>query len=136
MFPVPTVPARATGGVSSATDSHAATNSTAPTYAAMASKKTITTPRLAPVALANRSLTYVENMPAIILTSIEEEQLHKQRENMLIMKFLAGMPNLYEIRSHIHTEWNLEKPLTVRTIIQRHIALHMASPSDTKRALA
>lgn len=86
--------------------------------------------------MANRPISYVDTMPAIILTQIEEDQLRKQRENTLIMKFSSGMPNLYEIRSHIHTEWNLERPPAVGVIDQRHVTLHMASPADTKRALA
>lgn len=54
----------------------------------------------------------------------------------MIMKFSAGMPNMYEIRSHIHAEWNLERPPAVGIIDQRHVTLHMASPADTKKALA
>lgn len=112
-----------------------ATAGNSTTYAAMAAK-VFTTPTLATVPLANRPISYVANMPAVILTSVEEDELRKQRENTLIMKFSAGMPNLYEIRSHIHSEWNLERPPAVGVIDKRHITLHMASSSDTKRALA
>lgn len=68
----------------------------------------------------------------VILTSIKEEQLRKQRENTLIMKFSAGHPHLYDARSCIHSEWNLEHPPTVGIIDQRHVTIHMASASVTK----
>lgn len=123
----------ATGGAPPA--SNTTTNSTAPSYA-MVTKSICTSPTLAPVPLAHRPLSYVDNIPAIILTSIEEDQLRKQRENTLIMKFSVGMPNLYEIRSHIYSEWNLEQTPAVGVMDQRHVTLHMASPTDTKRALA
>lgn len=127
----PTAQVPATSGASPANASH----STSQSYAAVVTKA-YTTPSLTPVPLANRPITYVANMPAIILTSVEEDQLRKQRENTLIMKFSAGMPNLYEIRSHIHSEWNLERSPAVGIIDKRHITLHMASSMDTKRALA
>lgn len=115
------------------------TNPTAPhstTHASVVSKSANMTPTLNPVPLANRPISYVASMPAIILTHIEEDQLRKQRENTLIMKFSAGMPNMYEIRSHIHAEWNIERSPAVGVIDQRHVTLHMASSADTKRALA
>lgn len=131
-----TAPAPATSGASPANVTYTAPNSTNPSYASVVSKSAYTTPTLNPVPLANRPISYVDNMPAIILAQTEEEQLRKQRENTLIMKFSAGMPNMYEIRSHIHAEWNLERDPVVGVIDQRHVTLHMASPADTKRALA
>lgn len=121
----------ATGGAPPANIS-----STPSSYAAAVTKSMVVTPRLAPVPLASRPITYVNNMPALILTSFEEDELRKQRENTLIMKFSAGMPNMYEIRCHIHSEWGLDQPPAVGVIDKRHITLHMASPADTKRALA
>lgn len=136
MSPSPTAQAPVTGGVSPANPDIAVPNSTALSYSAVVSKHAIMTPRLAPVPLANRPISYADNILAIILTSIDEDQLRKQRENTLIMKFFAGKRNLYAIRSHIHLEWNLEKPPAVGLIDQRHVTIFMASPSDTKRALA
>lgn len=89
-----------------------------------------------PVALAHRPMTYVENMPAIIFTPIEEDQLCRQRENTLIMKFSAGKPRLEEIRAHIAATWGLEKPPAVGYLDPRHVTINMASPEDTKQALA
>lgn len=129
-----TAPAPATGGAPPA-NMNTKSNSTGPSYA-MVTKSACTTPTLISVPLANRPISYVEGIPAIILTSIEEDQLRKQRENTLIMKFSAGMPNLYEIRSHIHSEWNLERAPAVGILDQRHVTLHMASTMDTNRALA
>lgn len=47
------------------------------------------TPRLSPVPITHRPLTYDENIPALLFMPIEVDQLNKQRENTLIMKFLA-----------------------------------------------
>lgn len=52
------------------------------------------------------------------------------------MNFSAGKPNMYEIRCHITSEWQLEVQPAVGIIDPRHIMLHMASAADTKRALA
>lgn len=49
-------------------------------------------PRLLPIPLSKRHLSYVDNVAAIIFTPIEVEQLNKQRENTLIMKFSSGRP--------------------------------------------
>lgn len=88
----------------------------APTYCAVAARTPYITPRLKPVPLGSRPSTNVDNVPAILLTQAEEDQLRKQRENTLIMKFSAGHPALYEIRSHIHSEWKLDSPPAVKTI--------------------
>lgn len=53
------------------------------TYAAAASTKPRIGPRLNPVQLIHRPPTYVDNIPGVLLTAIEEEQLCKQRENTL-----------------------------------------------------
>lgn len=75
---------------------------------------------------SQRPVTYVDNTsPALILTPMEEDQLCKQRENTLTMKFSAARPNLYVIRSHIRSEDHT-----------RHITLHLSSPADTTRPLA
>lgn len=52
------------------------------------------------------------------------------------MKFSAGHPTLYDIRSHIHSEWKLDTPPAVGAIDQRHVTNYMGSSFDTKRALA
>lgn len=59
----------------------------APTYCAVAARTPYITPRLKPVPLGSRPSTNVDNVPAILLTQAEEDQLRKQRENTLIMKF-------------------------------------------------
>lgn len=61
------------------------------TYAA-AIKAKRAVPRLKPVDLVHRPLTYVDKIPALVFTSIEEDQLCRQRENTLIMKFSTGKP--------------------------------------------
>lgn len=140
MQPVSTEPA--TGGspvatTSPSTDPSMVTSGT--TYASIVTKGNTTahpSPRLCPVHLANRPSTFVGKIPAIILTSVEEEQLRKQRENTLIVKLSAGHPNLYEIRCYIALEWKLEMQPAVGEIDPRHITLHMASPADAKRALS
>lgn len=106
------------------------------TYSAVAAKTPYLTPRLKPVPLGSRPATHVDNTPAILLTQAEEEQLRKQRENTLIMKFAAGHPTLYDIRSLIHSEWKLEYPPAVGVLDKHHITIHLGSSSDTKRALA
>lgn len=79
---------------------------------------------------------FVDNIPDVLFTSLEEDQLCKQRENTLIMKFSAGRPRLFEIRDHIAAEWQLETPLAVGVLDGRHVTLHMGSAADTKHALA
>lgn len=128
-MPPPSVAAPMRDGPSSATPA-------ALSYCAVASKPSLTTPRLVHVPLVYRPAAYVDNTPALLLTPMEEELLRKQRENTLIMKFTSQHPNLYEIRSHIHTEWNLESPPAVGELDVRHVTIHMASTTDTKRALA
>lgn len=88
-------------------------------YASAAAKPKIG-PRLAPIPLVHRSLTYTDNVPGILLTPVEEEQLCKQRENTLIMKFSAGIPCLPKIRDHIASEWQLEIPPAVGYLDPRH----------------
>lgn len=105
------------------------------TYAA-ATQNIRTVPRLTHVAFAHRPTTYIDKIPAIILTPIEENQLCRQRDNTLIMKFSSGKPRLEEIRSHIESTWDLEKPPAVGYLDPRHVTLNMASPKDTKKALA
>lgn len=52
------------------------------------------------------------------------------------MKFAAGKPNLYEVRCHIASEWQLENKPAVGIIDARQVTLHMSSTADTKRVLA
>lgn len=52
------------------------------------------------------------------------------------MKFSAGKPRLEEIRAHIASTWDLEKPPAVGYLDPRHVTLNMASQADTKRALS
>lgn len=91
---------------------------------------------LKPVVLANHPPAFVDNIPAILLTSLEDEQLCKRRENTLIMKFFAGRPKLFQIRDPTAAEWQLETPPTVGVLDVRHVTLHMESAADTNRALA
>lgn len=86
--------------------------------------------------LVHHSPTYVDNVPGILLTQVEEEQLCKQHENTLIMKFSAGIPRLSVIRDHIAAEWHLETPPAVGYLDPRHVTIHMGSTTDTNRALA
>lgn len=72
----------------------------------------------------------------MLFTPVEVEQLNKQRDNTLIMKFSAGRPKLYEIRAHIAAEWQLSSPPAVGLIDPRHVTLHMASAADTQKALS
>lgn len=101
-------------------------------YAA-ATKQFLSTPRLTPVPLAYRPISYVEDIPAILFNPVEETQLCRQRENTLIMKFSAGKPRLAVIREHIAAHWNLEMQPAVGYLNPRHVTLHMASIADTKR---
>lgn len=103
--------------------------------AVTAGKPAIKSPRLAPVPIANRPLSYIDNVPALIFTPIEVEQLNKQRENTLIMKFSLGRPQLPEVRAHIAAEWNLETPPAVGYMDGRHVTVHMGSLADTIKAL-
>lgn len=89
-----------------------------------------------PVPLTNRPLSYVDNIPALLFTPLEVEQLNKQRENTLIMKFSAGRPSLQDIRSHIAAEWQLASPPAVGLLDPRHVTIHMGSFADTTRALS
>lgn len=105
MLLTPTAPA--TGGSPASTTMPTTKSATAaPPYSAVVSKTATMYPQLTPVLLANQPSTFVDNIPAILFTNAEEEQLRKQRENTLIMKFA------------------------------RHVTLHMSSTADTKRALA
>lgn len=106
-----------------------------PTYAA-AAKAPCPTPRLTPITLTPRPLSYVDSMPAVILAQLEEDQLCKQRENTLIMKFSSGRPKLWEIHAHIADTWNFDTQPAVGFLDLRHVTLHMGSAADTKRALA
>lgn len=114
----------------------ATTTSPPLSYSAVAAKAPMVFPRLHPVPLASRPPTFVDNIPAILFTNVEEEQLRRQRENTLILKFSAGKPSPYEIRCHIASEWNLDIQPAVGILDPRHITLHMGSAADTKRALA
>lgn len=113
----------------------AATRSSPSTYAAAVIKPT-PTPRLTPVPLANRPISYLENMSAIILTQLEEEQLCKQWDNTIIMKFSTGRPKLPKIRAHIAQHWNLDSPPAVGFLDLCHATLHMGSVMDKKQVLA
>lgn len=108
----------------------------APSYSSVVTRKSYIISKLSPVSLGSRPATQIYNIPAILLTYSEGEQLRKQRENTLIMKFSAGHPSLNDIRSHIHSDCNFDTPPAVGIIDQRHVTIHMGSPSDTKRALA
>lgn len=62
------------GGTSLATPGSAATTpSTAHSYSVVVSKTAFTSPRVNPVPLANQLVTYVDNIPVIILTLVEED---------------------------------------------------------------
>lgn len=65
-------------------------------YSQVAARAPFVTSRLQPVSLGSRPATHIDNILAIMQT--EEEQLRKQRENTLIMKFTAGHSSLYDIR--------------------------------------
>lgn len=52
------------------------------------------------------------------------------------MKFSTGKPRLEEIGAHIASSWNLESPPAVGYLDPRHVTLNMASPADTRMALA
>lgn len=93
-------------------------------------------PRLTHVPLANRPPLYVDNTPLVIFIPNEVEQLNKQRENTLIIKFSLGCPRLHEIRQHIVSEWNLSSPPAIGAIDPRHATIHMASFADTQCALS
>lgn len=105
MPPVVVVSAPA-NGVSSSASIEAANKNPPPatrSYSAVVSKIVVMNPRLSPILLAPRPITCIYNTPPIILTQIEEEQLSKQRENTLIMKFSARCSHLYDIWCHIHS---------------------------------
>lgn len=106
------------------------------TYATTVTKLTRGVPPLKPVALTHRPITYVNDIPALIFTSLEEEQLCRARDNTLIMKFSAGKPRLDEIRSHIATTWDLETTPAVGYLDPRHVTLNMATMADTNKALS
>lgn len=106
----------------------------AQSYSAV-TKHTRTVPRLKPVSLVYRPISYVDNILAVLFTSIKEDQLCCQRENTLIMKF-STEPRLEEIRAHIVESWNLKPQPAVGYLDPRHVTLNMASPADTKRALS
>lgn len=93
-------------------------------------------PRLKTVALAHRPISFIDNIPAVLFTDIEEDQLCRQRENTLIMKFSSGKPRLEEIRAHIASTWNLDAPPAVGYLDPLHVTINMASPADTRMALA
>lgn len=93
-------------------------------------------PRLAPVPIAKSHISYIDDVQAILFTPIEVEQLHKQRDNTLIMNFSSGGPQVHEIHAHIVAEWNLAAPPAVGYIYPRHVSIHMASYADTTKALA
>lgn len=88
-------------------------------YAATVSNAAKPGPRLTPVVLANHPPAFVDNIPAILLNSLEDEQLCKRRENTLIMKFFAGSPKLFQIRDPIAVEWQLETPPAVGVLDAR-----------------
>lgn len=94
-----------------------------------------TEPRLKPVHLASRPLAYMDSTPLVIFSPVEVDQLNKQRENTLIMKFSAGRPKLHEILAHIAAEWNLSAPPAVGIMDLCHYTIHMASPSKIKNCL-
>lgn len=98
-----TVPATVTGGSPEATTQplHGHTNMPRATAAIGNYTAAVTIakpgPRLTLVFLANRPPSYVDNIPAVLFTSLVEDQLYKQRENTLIMKFSASRPRHLEI---------------------------------------
>lgn len=138
----PPFPASAPGGGAPAPTpqpmgtTHTPTHQAASSYAAAVTKNRRLVPRLKPVSLAYRPISYVDNIPAILFTPIEAEQLSRQRENTLIMKFSAGKPRLEEIRAHIAESWDLEFQPAMGYLDPRHVTLNMASPADTERALS
>lgn len=115
---------------------HSTTASTTSPSSWLAASKPRVGSRLAPIQLVHRSPTYVDNVPGLLLIALEEEQLCKQRENTLIMKFSSGIPRLQEIRDNIASEWQLENNPAVGYLDPRDVTLHMASVADSNRALA
>ncbi|XP_012855090.1 PREDICTED: uncharacterized protein LOC105974520 [Erythranthe guttata] len=108
-----------------------------PSFAAMISApRSAPPPRLSPVPLANRTSSIVEQAPAVFFSPLEIDQLNKQVDNTLIMKFSAGRPSLQEIRSHINAEWNLAAEPAIGFLDPRHITIHMGSVGDAKLALS
>lgn len=83
----PSSAALETGGSSASPSQTSNHPPTVPSYAAVTAKPIFVSSRLTAVPLAHRPPTYVDNIPAVLLTSIEEEQLRKQRENTILMKF-------------------------------------------------
>lgn len=68
-------------GGSLASPTHTTTHPpTAPSYALITAKSASVSPRLTTVPLAHHPPTFVDNVPAVLLTCIEEEQLRKQHE--------------------------------------------------------
>ncbi|XP_012857539.1 PREDICTED: uncharacterized protein LOC105976824 [Erythranthe guttata] len=107
------------------------------TFAAtLATKRTSSPPRLTPIALAPRPIASVEQAPAVFFSPIEVDQLNRQVDNTLIMKFSAGRPSLQDIRSHITSEWNLASEPAIGFLDPRHITIHMGSIQDAKLALS
>lgn len=104
------------------------------TYAAPVNKPKLG-PCLTPVPLTHRAPTYIDHIPGIMFTSLEEEQLCKQHENTLIMKFSAGKPRIFKIREHVAAKWQLETLPAIGYLDPRHVTLHMGSTTDTNRAL-
>ncbi|XP_012855474.1 PREDICTED: uncharacterized protein LOC105974861 [Erythranthe guttata] len=108
-----------------------------PSFAAMlTSQITTSPPRLVPVALAPRPTSSVEQAPAVFFSAMEIDQLNRQVDNTLIMKFSAGRPSLQDIRTHINTEWNLVSEPAIGFLDPRHITIHMGSTQDAKLALS
>lgn len=99
----PTVPAKVTGRSPEATTQPLHGHTNMPRATAVIGNYTAAVtrakpgPRLTLIFLANRPLLYVDNIPAVPFTSLVEDQLYKQRENTLLMKFFASHPRHFEI---------------------------------------
>lgn len=104
--------------------------------AVTAGPSAVNSSHLAHVMIAHRHITYINDVPAILFTPIEVEQLNKQRENTLIMKFSTGRPQVHGIRAYIAAEWNLPSLPAVGHIDPRHASIHIASFADTTKGLA
>ncbi|KAL3613117.1 HLA class II histocompatibility antigen, DR beta 4 chain [Castilleja foliolosa] len=90
--------------------------------------------RLRSIPLPYRNTTYVDNVPACIISELELEEAAKQFEHALVMKFSSGRPSLFEIKNHINIHWGLSRQPVVTLVEARHVMVIMENKEDMVKA--
>ncbi|KAL3625034.1 hypothetical protein CASFOL_031702 [Castilleja foliolosa] len=89
---------------------------------------------LQPIPFTQRNTTYVNNIPACIISNMELEQEEKQFEYALILKFSAGRPSLFDIKNHIYNSWEMKSDPVITLLDARNVLLIAENQEDMIKA--